>query len=241
MNIHESTLKYNHGETECLAFAAWPENAAAASCPLLLIVHMWSGRVVFVDDVARRMARQGLAAVAIDMYGAGRTGADADACAALMQPFIDDRALLQGRVDAGFNAALSLPVVDRNRSAAMGYCFGGLCVQDLARVNDRVGGVISVHGLMLPADNLNNPAWRAKVLLLHGADDPMVSDAQWLALKAEMDAAACDWQKHDFGGAMHAFTNPQANDPEAGTVYQAAAARRSDVLIEAFLQEVFAA
>ena len=174
---------------------------------------------------------------ALDMYGHAKVGNSVEENMALMTPFMEDRGLMQSRIEAGFNAILDIAKADISKVVAIGYCFGGLCVQDLARVNDQVKGVISVHGLMKQAENITQGKFDAKVLLLNGADDPMVSDEDWLALRTELNNAHCDWQKHDFGGVMHAFTNPQANDASMGTVYNETANARSDKLIENFIQD----
>src|SRR5690554_4713343 len=104
---------------------------------------MWKGRVEFIDDKAREMAQRGMVALAVDLYGDGQLAADNDEAAALMQPLLDDRAELHRRIQAGFEA-LSQQNVAADKIIAIGYCFGGLVVQDLARINDRVAGVISV-------------------------------------------------------------------------------------------------
>jgi dienelactone hydrolase len=171
------------------------------------------------------------------MYGEGKIGNSVIENTNLMQPFIDNREMMQLHVNAGFSAIASIKNADINKVVAMGYCFGGLCVQDLARVNSQVKGIISVHGLMLAPENIDHGKFKAKVLLLNGADDPMVSDGHWVKLREELNYAKCDWQKHDFGGVMHAFTNPQANDATMGTVYNEQANRRSEKLIDDFIVE----
>ena len=122
--------------------------------------------------------------------------------------------------------------------AAMGFCFGGLCVLDLARSRSNIAGVVSLHGLLMPADNLPAPEISAKVLVLHGYDDPMVPPDQVVSFATEMTNAGCDWQLHAYGQTLHAFTNPEANDPDFGTVYSATASRRAYGALDDFLAEV---
>ena len=122
--------------------------------------------------------------------------------------------------------------------AAVGYCFGGMTVLELARSGADMLGVISVHGL-LGAGNAPNSAIKARVLCLHGHDDPMGPPAQVLDFETEMSTADADWQMHVYGGTQHAFTNPAANDQQLGTVYNMRAHSRAHRSIADFLAEVF--
>ncbi len=231
-------LEYNIDNKTHVGFVAHPDNLNSQTA-VVLIVHMWSGRVSFVEEKAKYMAKKGYIGFAIDMYGEGKTGATVEENTALMQPFIEHRSFMQKHMEAAFYAIDQMKWADKNNTVAIGYCFGGLCVQDLARINSQVKGVVSIHGLMMPAANISQGLFKCKVLLLHGADDPMVSDEDWINLRSELNHAQCDWQKHDFGGVMHAFTNPQANDKSSGTVFNATADKRSNRLIDDFIVECF--
>ncbi|CAN0495775.1 unnamed protein product, partial [Scytosiphon promiscuus] len=200
----------------------------------------WSGRRQFACDAAERIAEMGYIGFALDMYGKGVFGADGDVegNSALMAPFANDRALLRRRITAALIAAQSLPQADSELVAAMGYCFGGMCVLELARSGADVRGVISIHGI-LAAGNVENAAILSKVLCLHGHDDPMVPPEQVLAFQTEMSSAGADWQLHSYGNTMHAFTNPAANNPDFGTVYNEVAQRRAYQALENFLEEIF--
>ena len=229
-------LSYRLGTKNFKGYVVEPKNIQP-NTPVVLIVHMWSGRVEFVENKAKQMAEKGYIGFAIDMYGDGKIGQSINENTQLMQPFIDDRSLMQSHVQAGFLAVKLIDNANINKVVAMGYCFGGLCVQDLARVNVSVAGVISIHGLMLAPDNIDHGKFKAKVLILNGANDPMVSDGHWFKLRDELNYAKCDWQKHDFGGVMHAFTNPHANDKSMGTVFNQSANIRSEKLIDDFIVE----
>ncbi len=185
------------------------------------------------------MAELGYVGFALDMYGKGVLGNSVEENAALMQPFIDDRTMLQKRIFAALAEVKELPWVDSGKIAAIGFCFGGLCVLDLARTGADIQGVVSFHGLLGAPENLTGTRIAAKLLVLHGHDDPMVPPEQVSALQEELTAAGADWQVHVYGHTMHAFTNPVANDPDFGTVYQADADRRSWNSMTAFLQEIF--
>lgn len=208
--------------------------------PAVLIAHDWSGRREFACKAAERIADMGYIGFALDMYGKGIFGADGDAekNGALMSPFATDRVLLRRRINAALHAVRQLPQVDATKVAAMGYCFGGMCVLELARSGADVRGVISIHGIFAPG-KVANEKITAKVLCLHGQDDPMVPPEQVLAFETEMTKAGVDWQMHVYGGTMHAFTNPKANNPSFGTVYKEVAANRAYQSIANFLGEVF--
>lgn len=204
----------------------------------VMIAHTWQGRGEFVCDKARILAGQGYAGFAIDLYGNGVVGNTPEESADLMQPLLDDRALLHGRLLAALAALQKVDSVDSDKVAAIGYCFGGLCVLDLARIDAPVRGVVSLHGLLRPPATPCATRIRPRVLVLHGNDDPMAPIEDVVALERELTAAGADWQLHTYGNTMHSFTNPNANDRARGTVYDANADRRSWTSLVNFLGEV---
>ena len=237
MPIVTKTIDYRHDTALLEGFLAYDDKAPEPR-PAVLIAHAWGGRDDFVCNKARRLAELGYSAFALDIYGKGITGGSPEQNAQLMQPFMSDRSLLQGRMLAALETVKGLPQVDPHRIAAMGFCFGGLCVLDLARSGADIRGVISFHGLFVPPSDRPVATIRAKVLALHGYDDPMVPPEQVDALAEELTAAGADWQIHMYGRTMHAFTNPVANDPAFGTVYDANADHRSWQSLQSFLGEV---
>ena len=232
------SMDYTDGNTTLEGYIAYNESPSPK--PAVLIAHDWSGRREFACKAAEKIAAMGYVGFALDMYGKGIVGADGDmqGNGALMSPFAADRALLRQRINAALHAARELPQVDASKIAAMGYCFGGMCTLELARSGADVKGVISIHGIFAPGDVANEKI-TAKVLCLHGHDDPMVPPEQVLAFETEMNDAGVDWQVHVYGGTMHAFTNPVANNPDFGTVYKEIAANRAYQSIANFLDEVF--
>jgi dienelactone hydrolase len=237
-----TTLDYRDGDLLCEAFVATP-TATSGRKPAVLVAHAWAGQDDFARAQARMLAGLGYVGFAVDMYGKGRRGGTPEVNATLMQPFIEDRALLRRRIVAAANAAAAHPQVDGERLAAIGFCFGGMCVLDLARSGQHgVRGVVSFHGLLgAPGPGVGSPrSISSKVLVLHPYDDPMAPPESVAALAAELTAAKADWQVHMYGGTLHAFTNPEANDPGRGTVYNATAARRSFASMELFLKECLA-
>ncbi len=239
MGIQARELVYRSSATEHLGYLAWDDSASSPR-PAVLIAHTWAGRGEFEEARARQLAEAGYVALVADLYGNGQRGAGPEENAQLMAPLMADRAELQARMTASLEALRSLPEVDERRVAAMGYCFGGLCVLDLARTGADIRGVVSFHGLFKPADNLPSPQISAKVLCLHGYDDPMVTPDAMQALADELTAAGADWQVHAYGNTVHAFTNPAANDPGLGALYSPIADQRAWRALQNFLDEVLA-
>lgn len=231
-------LEYKDGDKTLEAYVALPTTEASKR-PAVLISHAWSGRSAFECEKADKLAAFGYVGIAIDNYGKGVQGKDAGENSALMTPFIQDRAMLRRRLLAAIVAARGLDMVDTSRMAAIGFCFGGLCVLDMARSGADLRGVVSFHGLFTPPANLPNAAIKAKVLALHGHDDPMVPPAAVLALEQELTTAGADWQVHAFSNTSHAFMNPGANDPKSGMQYNPVVARRAWQSMQDFLAEIF--
>jgi len=207
--------------------------------PAVLIFHSWAGRGPIEEKVAADFAAVGRVGIACDLYGEGRTGSRPEECGALMATLKDDRALLRRRLLHVFEQAAARPDVDADRIAAIGFCFGGLCALDLARAGAPARGVAAMHGLFDPP-GLDQPAIRAKVIAFHGWDDPMAPPEAVTALAEELTAAGADWQVHAFGNTKHAFTNPNANSPESGLLYDEKAAKRAWAGLDHFLGEVLA-
>jgi len=238
VGIHTRTVEYSDGEAVLEAYMAW-DDSSHDSRPAVLIAHAWGGRGELEEGKAEQLAELGYVGFAIDLYGKGVHGASKEENAALMQPLLDDRALLQRRMQLALEQTRKQNEVDTTRVAAMGFCFGGLCVLDLARSGADVLGVASFHGLFHKPGNTDGNKISAKVLVLHGWDDPMAKPAQAIELAEELTKSGADWQIHGYGNTMHAFSNPAANDPALGTVYNADADRRSWQSLQLFLAEIF--
>jgi dienelactone hydrolase len=238
--MHTETLDYKDGSLICEGYVAY-DRGASGKRPAVLVSHAWGGQSDFERQKAEKLAELGYVGFALDLYGKGNRGGTMEQNAKLMQPFLDDRAMLRQRINAGLEAARNHPAVDPDRIAAIGFCFGGLCVLDLARsVPAGLRGVVSIHGLFHPPGLGEQPPIKAKILILHGYDDPMAKPDQMLAIANELTAAQADWQIHAYGGTKHAFTNPEAKAPEHGLQYNATADRRSWIAVTNFLAEVLA-
>ncbi|MCF7971962.1 MAG: dienelactone hydrolase family protein [Methylococcaceae bacterium] len=238
MAIVSNTINYLDGDTLLEGFFAYDDSFSGRR-PAILISHTWCGRDAFVDAKAKELAELGYVAFALDMYGQGKVGATPEENALLMQPFMVDRKLLQQRIHAALYAVKLLPWVDDSKVAAIGFCFGGLCVLDLARMGANVQGVVSFHGLLNTPDHVADKPVLAKVLALHGHNDPLVSSQQFNTFTQEMTDLNIDWQLHSYGHTVHAFTNPQANAPDLGMLYNEVAAKRAWQSMQNFLEEIF--
>ncbi|KTD17423.1 dienelactone hydrolase family protein [Legionella jordanis] len=234
-----SNYLYHHGEQELHGFLAFDENIDQPR-PAVLVVHDWSGRNDFACEKAKMLAEMGYVGFALDMYGQGRIGASTPEKKALMEPLVNDRLLLRARIRAAYDALIAMSEVDNNRIAVIGFCFGGLCALDLARSGAELRGVVSFHGLLGKPKDIPNNHIHAKILALHGYDDPMVRPEQVNEFCREMTDAKVDWQVHIYGHTQHAFANPHAHDTHLGTVYNPKAERRALQAMRNFLQEVLA-
>jgi dienelactone hydrolase len=237
MSIQTRTIDYVHQNTALQGVLAWDDSHTGPR-PGVLVSHAWAGRDEFAIGKAKALAELGYVGFALDMYGEGKTGTNAEENARLMGPFIENRALLQSRQSAALSTLRQQPEVESSQIAAIGFCFGGLCVLDLARSGADLRGVVSFHGLLNPPDNLPNPRISAKILVLHGFDDPMAPPDLLVQLGHELTKAGADWQIHAYGNTVHAFSNPKANDPGFGTVYQPTADRRAWQSLGNFFAEV---
>lgn len=232
-------ISYHDGNTSLEGYCAYDEKQTTKK-PGVLIVHDWSGRNHFAEQKAKQLAELGYVGFAVDMYGEGKTGNTKEEKAALMTPVLQDRPLLLRRMTAALNTLRNLDQVDTHRLAAIGFCFGGLCALDLARSGADIRGVVSFHGALTPPPQTDAKSIKAALLVLHGYDDPMVTPDQVDAFAKEMTRAQADWQINMYGHTMHAFTNPEANDPDFGTVYQPKTEARAFNAMQLFFKEIFA-
>lgn len=236
--MHTSNYIYHDGEQELHGFLAY-NPAIKGSRPVVLVVHDWSGRDEFACKKARALAEMGYVGFAVDMYGKAQLAETIEEKQALMNPILSNQAVLRQRIKAGLAAACALPEADNKQAAIIGFCFGGLCALELARSGAQLKGVVSFHGLLHQPGTLKSEPIKAKILALHGYDDPMVPPEKVHAFCQEMTQAQVDWQMHMYGQVQHAFTNPKAHDTQLGTIYNEVAAQRSWEAMSVFLHEIF--
>lgn len=193
----------------------------------VLVFHGMEGHSDAQLEFCTRLAALGYRAVAVDVFGRDVTAAGPDACAAAMDGFLKDRKALRERIIGVVDAIRGLPDVDSDALAAIGFCFGGLCVLDAARHGVGLRAIGAFHGLLTPLPEAPEAPIDTKVAVYHGWDDPLAPPSDVLALAAELTERRADWQLHAYGHALHAFMATFANAPERGIQYDETTARRA--------------
>lgn len=234
-------ITYRDGDTTLEGYLAVPPFTAEQR-PGILIVHDWMGVHPGMKRIADEVANLGYVAFAADIYGQGVRPQNMDQAGTEATKYKSDRALFRRRVQAGLAELARQPRVLPGELAAMGYCFGGTGVLELARSGADIRGVVSFHGGLdtpTPQDAANI---KCKVLILHGADDPLVPEKDVLAFQKEMRDAKVDWQMTMYGNAVHAFTNRDLPlQPGAPFGYNEKADKRSWLAMQNFYAEIFPA
>ena len=236
--IHTETVEYRQGDTTLEGFLAY-DDAISGKRPGVLVVHQWFGLTDYEKHRATMLAQLGYVAFCADIYGKGVRPKDVSEAGALAGKYKNDRTLLRARVNAGLDELKKNEFVDTNRVAAIGYCFGGTTVIELARSGADLNGVVSFHGGLdspTPADGKNI---KCKVLALAGADDPFQKPEDLTAFESEMRDNKVDWQIVFYGGAVHAFTQPDPGFVNAGAKYNEKADKRSWEAMKTFFAEIF--
>lgn len=234
--VHE----YQGGDIAARGYLALPEEKGKR--PGILVVHEAPG----LDDHAKRRAEMlaglGYVALAADLHGGGIVAASPKEALALARGLREKPDLLRSRMRTALATLAAVPEVDGARLGAIGYCFGGMSVLELARTGAELSGVVSFHGLLETPRPAAAGDIKAKILACTGAADPLVPSEQVARFQAEMTEARADWQVITYGGAKHAFTNPAADSiPLPGFGYSREADTRSWSAMQSFFNEVFEA
>ncbi|MFC4219129.1 dienelactone hydrolase family protein [Flagellimonas marina] len=207
--------------------------------PVVLVSHTWMGQSQFEEDKAKELAKLGYLAFAIDVFGQDRRAKNAEEAEALMNEMLEDRQELLNRILLAMETIKKNEMADAKNVGAIGFCFGGKCVLDLARSGINMKGVVCFHGIFDPPGIEHEGDILAKILVLHGWEDPMAFPKDIVSLGYELTERNATWEIDVFGHTGHAFTNPNANDPDGGMQFNPLANDRSWQRMTHFLNEVF--
>lgn len=237
--IQTDVVEYKHDKSALEGYISYDKSLKGPR-PGVLVVHEWYGVNDYVKKRAEQLAQLGYVAFVVDMYGKGIRPTTPQECGVQAGKYRNDRPLMRARVKAALDEFKKNKMVDTKKIAAIGYCFGGTVVLELARSGADIAGVVSFHGGLDTPNPEDAKNIKCKVLVCHGGDDPFVKFSDFVAFQEEMKNAKVDYQLIVYGGAVHSFTNPDAgNDPSKGAAYNPTADRRSWEGMKQFFGEIF--
>lgn len=236
--IRMDRVEYRDGAATLEGLAVY-DDAKSGPRPGVVVVHQWRGLGDYERKRAEMLAQLGYVAFCADIYGKGVRAQTVEEAGKLAGQYKGDRALLRSRVRAALGQLKALPQCDPARTAALGYCFGGTTVLELARSGAETLGVVSFHGGLATPTPADAKQSKARILALHGADDPFVPATEVAGFEQEMRDAGVDWQLVAYGGAVHSFTDWNATGAMKGAQYNEKADRRSWEAMRDFLVEIF--
>jgi dienelactone hydrolase len=238
--VVSESISYQHGDTQ-LEGQIYYDDASSEKRPGVLVVHEWWGLDDYAKTRASMLAELGYVAFAADMYGKGKVTEHPDQAKEWMMVNAANVPIWRERAGLALQQLKQHPMTDRDKTAAIGYCFGGATVVELAYSGADLDGVASFHGsLPLPIEG-ETPDLKAPLLLLHGHSDPFVEKAHVEKFRERLTALEADWEMVEYGGALHSFTNPAADQHGMPALkYDAAADRRSWARLQQFFAEIFA-
>ena len=236
----EEPVIYKEGSATLEGFHVY-DKAVEGKRPAVLIIHQWTGLTEYEKGRARMLAEMGYNVLAADIYGQGIRPQPPEAGQEAGK-YKNDRTLFRARLNVALEALKADVRTDPEKIAAIGYCFGGSGVLEIAREGTELAGVVSFHGALDAAPGMEAQAGKikTKILVLHGADDPFVKPEAVAGFQKEMTDAKADWQMVFYSGAVHAFTQKEAgNDNSKGAAYNEAADKRSWEAMKSFFAEIF--
>jgi len=239
--LKEEIVTYMADGVALKGFVVYDENKTGKR-PAILVVHEWWGLNEYVKSRTRQLAELGYIAMAVDMYGDGKTAANPQQAQEFASPFYKDPQLAKTRLDAALNKVKEYKQTDAANVAAIGYCFGGSVVLNSAKLGADLKGVVSFHGGLagVPA---HKELLKAKILVCHGEADKFVPQKDVDALRHAMDSIGADYTFKSYANATHAFTNPDATKTgkqfNMPIEYNAAADKASWSDMQIFLTRIF--
>jgi dienelactone hydrolase len=244
-NIQEDSVTYYDGTTVMKGYIVY-DASSQAKRPGVVVIHEWWGITEHTRNEARNLARQGYTAFVADMFGEGQTADNPKSAGALAGSVRKNPAAMLSRFSAARQTLAGHDTVDGSRIAAIGFCFGGSVVLDMARQGVDLRGVTAFHAGLPPSGAAAAAGKvKARVLVLNGAADPFIKPDTVEAFKREMDAARVNYRYVNYPGAVHAFTNPAATENgkkfNLPLAYHAEADAQSKAEMRKFLGEVLGA
>ena len=224
--VKVQTVEYKQGDTALEGWLVY-DDATQTKRPGIVVYPQWMGPTANEKSIAEKLAAMGYVAFVADIYGKGVRPTTPQAAGAESGKYMKDRPLLLARAQAALDRLRASPLVDTQKLAVIGYCFGGAPALDLGRSGAPLVDIVTFHGVLSTPDPANAKNIKGHVLALHGAADPLVNAEAVAAFEKEMTDGHVDWQVVLYGGVMHAFTDPSAHSPEHGAQYDPAAAARA--------------
>lgn len=237
--VKTKSVTYEHAGTKCIGHLAW-DDAKTGKRPGILVVHEWMGLDDYAKKRAEQLAGMGYVAFACDMYGDGKLAKHPDDARKFVGEVRKNADVWRGRALSALKVLKDHEAVDSTKLAAIGYCFGGATVMQMAYTGEPLKAVASFHGGFPAPEPAQAKAIKCKVLICHGAADPLIQDSALQATRKALEEAKVDYEMIYYGGALHSFTVPEASKHGvAGLGYQEAADKRSWQTMKNLFYEVF--
>jgi dienelactone hydrolase len=238
--MNKQEITYQHDGVELRGYLFW-DDAFEGKRPAVLVFHEWWGLNDYALLRAEMLAESGYVAFAADMYGDGKQTRHADDAKGWMQQITGNVDVWRARAELALQQMQAHEKVDKSKTAAVGYCFGGATVMQLAYTGTDIKGVISVHGSLPPASAEQAGKVKSRVLVLHGGSDGFIPKERIEKFSTALTDAALDWEMVTYGGAVHGFSNPYADGYGInGVAYNEKAEQRSWQRSLDFLEDLFA-
>lgn len=236
--IRTKRIEYKDSQNTFEGFLA-VDTSISEKRPVIMVCHAYGGLSQFEEDKAIELAKLGYVGFASDVYGKGKRATSPDEAQQLMGIMNANRKELLHRLQLSLSTAKSLEYADPSRIGAIGFCFGGKCVLDIARSGANLSGVVSFHGLFDAPDFNKDVTISTPILILHGWDDPLAKPEAVLELTKELTQKGANWEMNAYGNTGHSFTNPKANMHEKGLFFSQSSSDNAWARMESFFSKMF--